>query len=94
MCMLSILASVLTIYLDMLLGELLHKYYPDKNFSGLVPTMPDWIFMESERQFVLERYYLQADGVRFPILMCPDDCDLWCTLIITDVVCDEDFVIS
>jgi hypothetical protein len=37
---------------------------------------------------------LQADGVRFPILMCPDDCDLWCTLIITDVVCDEDFVIS
>jgi len=56
------------------------------SYVGLVPTMLDWLEDPNERRLVWRRV-LAEEGRRqaVPILMCPDDVDLWCTVIIADV---------
>jgi len=66
------------------LDKFLHDLYPDKNLIGLVPTLLDWLENSKERQLVWDR--LESDSRQFvPILMCPDDVDLWCTVIIAEI---------
>lgn len=63
----------------------LHRLYPENNFEGLVPTIVDWVSHEKDSAFVLSRHRSSKAFVRLPLLMCPDDCDVWCTLLIADV---------
>lgn len=60
---------------------------------GIVPTLLNWLSDEKERAIVWERIF-PAPGVvsRLPILMCSEDIDLWCTLIMVEVEMDEQYV--
>lgn len=71
---------------DIPLDKLLHSLYPSRNFLGLVPTIVDWLDDEQERVFVKRRFTSANQEEILPILMCPDDCDLWCTVIVANVV--------
>ncbi len=53
---------------------------------GLVPTLLDWLKDEKERAYVWERI-LPEPGKKSiaPVLMCPDDCDLVCTVVVAEI---------
>jgi hypothetical protein len=70
--------------LDMLIaGE---DEFGEVHSVGLVPTLLDWLNDEKERAFVWERI-LPEQGKRAiaPVLMCPDDCDLVCTVVVAEI---------
>ncbi|WP_217504867.1 hypothetical protein [Paenibacillus taichungensis] len=71
----------------------LHNLYPDNLFLGLVPTITDWIHMKEEAIFVLSRFHSEQETVILPILMCPDDCDLICTVIVAEVIINNNQII-
>ena len=54
-------------------------------YVGLVPTMLDWLEDPSGRGVVWGRVLAEEGRRRVPVLMCPDDVDLWCTVIVADV---------
>jgi len=84
--------SHLTINVDGIpLDEILHKLYPDKKLIGLVPTLLDWLEDPKERKLVWDRFESKQKQV-VPILMCPDDIDLWCTVINAEVKKTEDSI--
>jgi hypothetical protein len=63
---------------------------PNRQFAGLVPTLLDWLSDPVERSLVWDRILpTQGNTAHAPLLMCPDDCDLWCSVIIADVVLDN-----
>jgi len=67
-------------------GELLEKYAPDIGAAGLVPTWLGWMIEEREQAVAWERMVPPAAGkVRVPVLMCPDDLDFSCSLVIVDL---------
>ncbi|WP_379196893.1 hypothetical protein [Paenibacillus sp. GCM10012306] len=76
------------------LDILLHTIYPEDEFQGLIPTILDWVDEPRERSFLLSRYHSVQQVEMLPILMCPDDCDLWCTLIIAEVVRMDDSTVK
>jgi hypothetical protein len=84
----------LNIYIDgKSLDSIIHDYYPDKTYKGLVPTLLDWLHDAKERQVVWERVFSDSEIPNVvPILMCPDDVDLWCTVIDVEVLKDGNFV--
>ena len=73
------------------LDKILHELYPDKNLIGLVPTLLDWLEDPKERKLVWERFETKLKQV-VPILMCPYDIDLWCTVINVEVEKTENSV--
>ncbi|SNR14700.1 hypothetical protein [Tenacibaculum jejuense] len=66
------------------LDKILHELYPDKNLIGLVPTLLDWLSDHEERTIVWERFESNQKQI-VPILMCPDDVDLWCVVINVEI---------
>jgi hypothetical protein len=68
------------------LDEKLDELYPENDYKGIVPTLLFWMEIEKEREIVWERF-LPEVGHRTicPILMCPDDCDFSCTLIVAEI---------
>lgn len=75
-----------TILIDRIpLDIMLNEIYPDKLFIGLIPTIIDWIHMEDERELVEQAYDMKDEVKIMPVLMCPDDCDLSCTVIVAEV---------
>ncbi|MHC0038691.1 hypothetical protein [Pseudoneobacillus sp. C159] len=48
--------------------------------------MLKWIDDQKEKNLVKDRYNSKEKEVSLPVLMCPDDCDLWCTVIIAKVI--------
>ncbi len=78
---------------DKELDELLEKADPGKNYLGLVPTLLSWLDEENERKFVWESAKLEENVSKiFPILMCPDDCDFSCTIILAEVFSNGDSI--
>ncbi|MCK6073914.1 hypothetical protein [Paenibacillus silvae] len=71
----------------------LHNLYPDNLYLGLIPTITDWIGLKEEAELVLRRFISEEEIIILPILMCPDDCDLTCTLIVAEVLKSDDQVI-
>ncbi len=68
------------------LDEKLEEFYPGKNCQGLVPTLSFWLESDEEKEVVWSRI-LPAVGEKTicPILMCPDDCDFNCTLLVVEI---------
>ncbi|MBD3922937.1 hypothetical protein H8B09_29790 [Paenibacillus sp. PR3] len=64
----------------------LHSLYPNDLYLGIIPTITDWIDLKDEAKFVLSRFQSNHERVILPILMCPDDCDLTCTVIVAEVI--------
>lgn len=74
--------------LDIMLNEI----YPDGFLLGLIPPLVDWIGTNEERRLV-EQAYDRTDEVKImPVLMCPDDCDLSCTVIVAEVESSNKYI--
>jgi hypothetical protein len=75
------------------LDELLHQHYPDGNYLGLLPTLLSWLDHPGERRVVWERAAVcPGSRVKLPILMCPDDLDLSCTVVAAEVLAEDEVV--
>lgn len=68
------------------LDEKLDKLYPGHLLKGTVPTLLFWMEIEQESEIVWNRI-LPDEGQKTicPILMCPDDADFSCTLIVAEI---------
>ncbi len=66
------------------LDVLLDEQYSGRNLLGLVPTLLNWLVDPKEQRVVWDRVESISPQV-VPILMCPDDVDLWCTVIVIEI---------
>lgn len=75
------------------LDEYLQKLTTDNELVGLVPTLLDWAYREEERKIIWDRI-LPADGQTSicPILMCPDDLDFGCDIVVAEIKRDKELV--
>lgn len=72
---------------DFWLDEKLEELYPGNMYKGLIPTLLPWLDRKEEREVVWKRILPNISSVSVcPILMCPDDCDFSCTLIVAEIV--------
>ncbi|MRX67481.1 hypothetical protein SAMN06265349_1011169 [Flavobacterium resistens] len=68
------------------LDEKLDELYPNKMFKGLIPTLVYWMEHEEEKEVVWKRILPNENETTIcPILMCPDDNDFSCTLIVAEI---------
>lgn len=75
------------------LDKILHEYYPDELLLGLVPTIVDWLGTEVEVKLIQSAFFSNEENTIVPVLMCPDDCDLSCTLIVAEVETSSEAVV-
>ena len=62
--------------------------------EGLVPTLLDWVYDPRERAVIWSRALPRlGDRAMLPVLMCPDDSDFSCTIVVTEVHARESDVI-
>jgi len=85
----------LTINIDgKLLDEILEENSPNSRYLGLVPTLLDWLEDEEEKNIVWSRIIPNINETTIaPILMCPDDLDFYCTIIVAHIKSSEDKII-
>ncbi|MEN2400115.1 hypothetical protein GKZ90_0010020 [Flavobacterium sp. MC2016-06] len=68
------------------LDEKLDELYPDNMFKGLIPTLVYWMERDDEKEVVWNRILPNENETMIcPILMCPDDNDFSCTLIVAEI---------
>ena len=68
------------------LDEKLEEVYPDNMYKGLYPTLLFAMEIEQERKVVWNRVLPKIGEITIcPILMCPDDNDFSCTIILAEV---------
>jgi hypothetical protein len=68
------------------LDEKLDELYPNKMYKGLIPTLVDCMERKDEKAVVWKRILPNENETSIcPILMCPDDNDFSCTLIIAEI---------
>ena len=76
------------------IDELVDNSYPGNDYKGTVPTLLFWMEWENERQIVWDRILPKNNETTVcPILMCPDDCDFSCTIIVVRITRTNDQVI-
>ena len=75
------------------LDVLLDTVRPDLSLIGLVPTLLDWFDFPKEQALVWQRILPPTGCVAVaPVLMCPDDRDLWCSVVVAEVSPEESVV--
>ncbi|MGO4709994.1 hypothetical protein AB4Y90_12935 [Chryseobacterium sp. 2TAF14] len=68
------------------LDEMLEELYPNNMFKGLIPTLVYWMERDDEKAVVWKRILpIENETTICPILMCPDDNDFSCTLIVAEI---------
>jgi len=68
------------------LDEKLDELYPNNMYKGLIPTLVYWMEREDEKNIVWKRILPNENETTIcPILMCPDDNDFSCTLIVAEI---------
>lgn len=68
------------------LDEKLDELYPGNMYKGLIPTLLFAMEIEKEKDIVWNRIFPEENKKAVcPILMCPDDCDFSCTLIVAEI---------
>jgi len=68
------------------LDELLDELYPNNMYKGLIPTLVYWMEREAEKAVVWKRILPNENETTIcPVLMCPDDNDFSCTLIVAEI---------
>lgn len=76
------------------IDELIDNLYPDNDIKGTVPTLLPWMELENEREIVWDRILPNDQETTVcPILMCPDDCDFSCTLLVARITRKENVVV-
>lgn len=67
------------------LDTILDREYPGENLYGLVPAVT-WLWDDSEQEISIDRFLNQTEASTFvPLLVCPDDADFTCTILIVEV---------
>lgn len=75
------------------LDENLDELYPHKEFRGLIPTLVEWLNFQDEKEVVWKRILPNTNETSVcPILMCPDDCDFSCTIIVAEITNFGDYI--
>ncbi|MFC7445291.1 hypothetical protein C7H62_0505 [Mesoflavibacter sp. HG96] len=68
------------------LDEKLEELYPGKFYRGTIPTLLLGMEIPKEKEIVQKRILPNENETSIcPILMCPDDCDFSCTLIVAEI---------
>lgn len=76
------------------LQEWLQRQVPDAGLESLVPAWLGWLTEVREQELVRERMSPRVGERQIvPILVCPDDLDLSCTLVVAEVTSTEEVVI-
>ncbi len=75
------------------LDQILVAATGDESFLGLIPAWLGDMTDPTERKIVWDRIQ-QPTGTntKVPVLMCPDDLDLWCSVILADTTRADDTV--
>lgn len=60
---------------------------------GLYPTLSYWLDGEEEKRVVWSRILPKSNVSVCPILMCPDDCDLFCVLVSVEIEIKDEKVL-
>ncbi|MCC6369716.1 MAG: hypothetical protein IT236_01795 [Bacteroidia bacterium] len=72
---------------DIWLDQELDTHFTNSAYHGLIPTLSFWLETEEEKQIVWNRILPDVgETLICPVLMCPDDCDFSCTLIVAEIV--------
>jgi hypothetical protein len=72
---------------DFWFDEKLDELIPKKKYKGLIPTLNACLYLNNEIEVVSNRILPKLNETLIcPILMCPDDCDFSCTLIVAEIV--------
>lgn len=58
---------------------------------GLVPAYGGWLYKPQEEQFVLQTL-LPTQSSRCPILICPDDQDFSCSVLLVEIVRQDELI--
>ncbi|MCR8556750.1 hypothetical protein KXD93_03820 [Mucilaginibacter sp. BJC16-A38] len=75
------------------LDEKLDQFYPGEMYKGTIPTLLFAIEIDTESKIVWNRILPHLNTTSIcPILMCPDDRDFSCTLIVAEIECINDVV--
>lgn len=75
------------------LDVLIDQYHPTGDYLGLIPTILEWMYCEDEKELVKRRYTSTNREEILPVLMCPEDCEFFCTTIVVKVIKEDDYVI-
>ena len=76
------------------LQEWLRRLVPEAEVDGLVPAWLDWLIDEREQEIVRKRIWPKVGSTqRVPILICPDDLDFSCAVVIAEVSSTEEEVV-
>lgn len=68
------------------LDEKLEALYPGNRYKGLIPTLVSWMMRKDDEEVVWKRILPDINETTIcPILMCPDDNDFSCTLIVAEI---------
>lgn len=68
------------------LDEKLEELYPENGYKGHIPTLLYCMEREDEKAIVWKRILPSVNETTIcPILMCPDDNDFSCTLIVAEI---------
>ncbi|RYY37310.1 MAG: hypothetical protein EOP46_03175 [Sphingobacteriaceae bacterium] len=75
------------------LDELLELKYPGEMYKGTIPTLLFAMEIDAESKIVWNRILPALNSKSIcPILMCPDDLDFSCTIVVAEIECLEDIV--
>ena len=74
--------------------EALHN----EGFFGLIPAWlnfydENYMPSKAEKEYVCRQTTLSETPVILPILLCPDDFDFSCTVVVVEVICKDNTVI-
>ncbi len=64
----------------------------DTTYIGLVSPFIDWNMSENEKNIIQNRLKSKDKNVKLPVLICCDDLDLYCTVIIVDVYFENNII--
>jgi hypothetical protein len=75
------------------LDELLETAVPDANVAGLVSSLLGWFDKQEDNALPWERILPNVGCTGYaPILICPDDLDYNCTVVMVEVVAEPEVV--
>ncbi len=68
------------------LDEILEEVYPNESYGGIIPTLLYGMQCKKEEEIVWNRILPELNQTTIcPLLMCPDDCDFSCILIVAEI---------
>jgi hypothetical protein len=75
------------------LDEKLEELYPNNMYRGLIPTLVGGMERKDEEDVVWKRILPKENETTIcPILMCPDDNDFSCTIIVAEITNYRSFI--